>query len=67
MVLIKTIIFLSFFVVFVGRVWQQQCLNTSVSICKHGHKHTGEMKRKKKRKKDIFRFHVALIPTGLKM
>lgn len=47
MVLIKSIIFLSFFVVFVGRVWQQQCLNTSISICKHGHKHTGEMKRKK--------------------
>lgn len=51
MVLIKSIIFLSFFVVFVERVWQQQCLNTLVSICKHGHKHIGEMKRKKREAK----------------
>lgn len=72
MLLIKSIIFFPFFVVFVERVWQQQCLNTLVSICKHGHKHIGEMKRKKRewqreKKKDVFRFHIALTPTGLKM
>lgn len=32
MLLIKSIIFFPFFVVFVERVWQQQCLNTLVSI-----------------------------------
>lgn len=70
MVLIKSIIFLFFCCLRWKGVATAVSEHVGFYLQARAQAHRGNEKKEKreaKRKKDIFRFHVALIPTGLKM